>query len=221
MPFIPQDIAAVVFDMDGVLIDSEVLYRKYAFEVFKELGFTLTDELHLSTVGMPGPAGEQLVRKAMGPSFPYDEFDDIWRDRVANAMMDHVPLKPGVRELLSLLDELDIPTAVATSSSLDAANHHLQRADLLQHFGALVTGDQVENGKPHPEPFLLAADKLEVDAENCLALEDSHNGIRSAHGAGMQAIMVPDLLPATPEMKQLTIAIMDNLHQVKARFDQG
>ena len=221
MPFSPDDLQAVVFDMDGVLIDSEVLYKKHARETFKDLGYELTDALHLSTVGLPGPDGEKLIRAAMGDDFPMEEFDAIWRDRVAAAMMDHVPLKPGVREILTLLDELEIPTAVATSSSYEAANHHLQRADLLQHFSALVTGDQVENGKPHPEPFLLAAERLEVDPELCLAVEDSHNGIRAAHAAGMQTIMVPDLLAATPEMEELSIAVMKNLFDVIGRFEQN
>lgn len=220
MPFDPSEIHAVIFDMDGVLIDSEVLYRKFAFETFTDLGFTLTSELHSSTIGTPAPDGERLVREAMGPTFPYEEFDEIWRGRVAAAMMDNVPLKPGVREILTLLGDLEIPTAVATSSSHEAANHHLQRADLMQHFSALVTGDQVEHGKPHPEPFLLAAEQLEVDPETCLALEDSYNGIRSAHAAGMQAIMVPDLLKATPEMEALTIAILKDLHHVIKVFDQ-
>ncbi len=219
MPFNPEDLQAVVFDMDGILIDSEVLYKKFAVETFKDLGFSLSDELHLSTVGIPGPDGEALVRAAMGETFPYDEFDHIWRSKVAAAMMEHVPLKPGVREFLTLLDELEIPTAVATSSTHETAHHHLTRADLLHHFSALVTGDQVDNGKPHPEPFLLAAERLEVEPENCLALEDSHNGVRAAHGAGMQTIMVPDLLVATPEMKQLTIAVMDDLSMVKNVFE--
>ncbi len=219
MPFNPQDLQAVIFDMDGVLIDSEVLYKKFAFETFKELGFTLTEELHLSTVGVPGPDGEALVRAAMGETFPYQEFDYVWRGKVAAAMMEHVPLKPGVREFLVLLEELEIPTAVATSSSHEEAHHHLSRADLLHHFSALITGDQVDNGKPHPEPFLLAAERLEVEPESCLALEDSHNGVRAAHGAGMQTIMVPDLLDATPEMERLTIAIMEDLNKVKRVFE--
>lgn len=218
MPFNPDDLHAVIFDMDGVLIDSEKLYKKFAVEAFKELGFVLSDELHLSTVGVPGPAGEALIRAGMGESFPFEEFDHIWRGKMAVQMMAHVPLKPGVRELLTLLDELEIPTAVATSSSHESAEHHLTRADLLQHFAVLVTGDDVDNGKPHPEPFLLAAERLEVEPEDCLALEDSYNGVRSAHGAGMQTIMIPDLLTATDEMDALTIAIMKDLHVVKGCF---
>lgn len=221
MPFNPDNLHAVVFDMDGVLIDSEILYRKFADETFKELGFTLTDELHLSTVGVPGPAGEALIRDAMGDSFPFEEFDNVWRGKMASAMMDNVPLKPGVREILNHLDELDIPSAVATSSSYETANHHLQRADLLQYFDALITGDMVENGKPHPEPYLLAAEKLEVNPEYCLALEDSYNGVRSAHAAGMQTIMVPDLLASNAEMEALSIAVMKDMFEVIKRFELG
>lgn len=221
MPFNPDDLHAVVFDMDGVLIDSESIYKKHAHATAKELGFVISEELHRSTIGLTGSMGEAVVRAALGDEFPYEEFDYIWRGKVAAAMMDHVPLKPGVNQILTLLDTLEIPTAVATSSTREAAEHHLTRADILQHFSTLVTGDDVENSKPHPEPFLLAAEKLEVDPENCLAFEDSHNGIRSAHGAGMQAIMVPDLLASNDEMEALSIAVMKDMFEAIKRFEQG
>ncbi len=220
MPFIPEKIEAVVFDMDGVLIDSEGLYRQHALETARDLGFVMSEELHLSTVGLPGPAGEEVIRAALGESFPFEEFDHVWRSRVAAALMVEVPVKPGVRELLAVLEKHDIPVAVATSSNAQAAEHHLSRADLIAHFSAIVSGDDVDNGKPHPEPFLLAAERLEVEPENCLALEDSYNGVRSAHGAGMQTIMVPDLLPPTREMQALAIAVLDNLHPVRERFEE-
>ena len=219
MPFDPEDIHAVVFDMDGVLIDSECLYRKFAFQTARELGFTIPEKLHLATIGLTRSAGEELVRAGLGETFPYEEFVRIWRSRVTAAMMAHVPLKPGVREFLETLDQLEVPSGVATSSSAEAAEHHLARADLISHFSAIVSGDDVDHSKPHPEPFLLAAERLEVEPENCLALEDSYNGIRAAHAAGMQAIMVPDLLPPTDEMKRLAIAIVDDLHTIRDRFD--
>jgi HAD superfamily hydrolase (TIGR01509 family) len=221
MPFNPDDLHAVIFDMDGILIDSEILYQKAAMNAAKELGFPLSRELQLRTVGLAGDATEHLLRTEMGEEFPFEEYNINLRQVLATQLMAHVPVKPGVRELLGFLNSHEIPTAVATSTGHEAAHHHLNRADLAQHFDTIITRDDVDNGKPHPEPYLLAAERLEVEPENCLALEDSHNGVRSAHGAGMQTIMVPDLLPATDEMRLMTIAIMDDLHLVRARFEAG
>ena len=220
MPFDPAHLQAVVFDMDGVLIDSEVLYKKHAHQTARELGFEISDELHRSTIGLTGPEGEALVRAELGDDFPFEEFDYIWRRKVAVSMMQHVPLKPGVREILELLERLEIPSAVATSSSGENAEHHLSRADILHHFDVVVCGDDVENSKPHPEPFLLAAERLEVEPEDCLAVEDSHNGVRSAHGAGMQTIMMPDLLQPNAEMKALSVAVMKDMFELIRHFEQ-
>ncbi len=219
MPFIPHALEAVIFDMDGVLIDSEVLYQKAAMDAAKALGFPMSAEVQLQTVGLAADTTEILLREIMGEEFPFEEYNTNLRQVLATQLMTHVPVKPGVRELLTLLNELEIPTAVATSTGHEAAHHHLNRADLSPHFAAIVTRDDVDNGKPHPEPYLTAAEWLEVEPENCLALEDSHNGVRAAHGAGMQTIMVPDLLVATEEMRALTIAIMDDLHLVRRHFE--
>jgi len=219
MPFEPSELHAVVFDMDGVLIDSEILYQKAAIGAARALGFELSRELQLSTVGTSGDKIERIIRDAMGPNFPYEEYDHDLRHTLAAQMMAHVPLKPGVREILSLLNEMEIPLAVATSSAQETAHHHLTRSDLATHFAAIVTRNDVENAKPHPEPYLLAAERLEVEPQNCLALEDSHNGVRSAHAAGMQTIMVPDLLPVTREISALCIAVMADLHAVRKRFE--
>ncbi len=221
MPFDPEQISAVIFDMDGVLIDSEILSKKTSIEVAKELGFTMGEDVLGSIIGLTGQGVEQVIRQGMGETFPYEEFDAMWRQKMGASMMAHVPVKPGVRELLALLDVLEVPAAVATSSNFEAANHHLSRADLITHFATIISGDDVDNGKPHPEPFLLAAQRLEVEPEFCLAIEDSHNGVRSAHGAGMQTIMVPDLLAPTEEMRSLSIAIMENLHQVREHFEDN
>lgn len=219
MPFNPDDLQAVIFDMDGVLVDTEVVYKNTAFEVAKEHGFHMSDELHNSTIGLPFEVGALIIREAMGPEFPFDEFMQVLDARVAASLMAQVPVKKGVIEMLSTLDELQIPTAVVTSSSADAANHHLSRSDLIASFETIITRDDVDNGKPHPEPYLLAAERLEVEPEFCLAIEDSYNGVRSAHGAGMLTIMVPDILAPTDEMHSLSIAVMKDMHQVKSHFE--
>ncbi len=218
MPFDPDKLEGVVFDMDGVLIDSEVLYQKAAIKSAGELGFELSTELLLLTVGTPADVTEQIIKQGMGDDFPFAEYDHNLRQWLASQMMAHVPVKPGVRQLLTRLNELEIPLAVATSTGEEAAHHHLIRSDLAPHFEHIITRDDVINGKPHPEPYLLATERLEVEPEFCLAIEDSYNGVRSAHAAGMQTIMVPDLLPATKEIAALCIAVINDLDQLKKRF---
>ena len=131
-----------------------------------------------------------------------------------------VPVKPGALELVQELRERNIPTAVATSSRNPHATHHLTAAGLLHLFQTIVTRDDVVNPKPHPEPYLTAARRLGVDPLHCLALEDSHAGVHAAHAAGMQTIMVPDLVHPSDEIRALGIAVMESLDHVRlAAFD--
>jgi HAD superfamily hydrolase (TIGR01509 family) len=126
-----------------------------------------------------------------------------------------VPIKTGARELLMELRERNIPTAIATSSRAPHAQHQLAAVGLLDMFATIVTRNDVINPKPHPEPYLLAASRLGVDPLTCLALEDSPSGVRAAHAAGMQTIMVPDLVHPSAEIRALGIAIMESLDHVR------
>src|SRR5207302_1685493 len=119
-------------------------------------------------------------------------------------------VKPGAVELLDAAESARLPRAVATSSSRAKAMHHLRAAGIVDRFDAVVTRDDVVRGKPHPDLFLRAASALAIAPARCLALEDSYNGVRAAHAAGMPVIMVPDLLPATEEMRGLCHAILDD-----------
>ena len=126
-----------------------------------------------------------------------------------------VALKAGVVELLDLLDELDLPRAVATSSSHETVDRNLGGHGLIDRFGAIIARGDYERGKPDPEPFLKAAAALGVDPAKCLALEDSHNGVRAAAAAGMMTIMVPDMLDVTEEMQDLSLRVAGSLHDVR------
>ena len=221
MPQHLEPFSAVVFDMDGVLLDTEPLYRDAMRAACRDLGFELSDELHLAQVGMPAEAGDALMVKALGPNFPLQTYNDYCRRMMAEMTADGVPVKDGARELLFELKVRGIPAAVATSTGRPTAPNRLRAAGLDAFFAAVVTRSDVTNGKPHPEPFLLAAERLGVDPALCLALEDSHNGIRAAHAAGMRAIMVPDLLQATEDIMRLCHAVMPSLHHVrKAAFPE-
>ena len=212
--------AAVVFDMDGTLLDTELVFKEIVFEVTRTLGFDMTDDVHRGMVGSSHETSNRILVEAYGVTFPYEIFDAECRRIMKGRMAQSVPVKPGVPEFLAELKRRRIPMAVATSSRAPHALTHLGTAGLLDMFQAIVTRDDVVHPKPNPEPYLLAARHLGVTPVTCLAIEDSHSGVRAAHGAGMQTIMVPDLVPPTDELRALC-TVMHSLHDVRqAAFAQ-
>jgi HAD superfamily hydrolase (TIGR01509 family) len=210
MPF-----SAVVFDMDGTLLDTELVFRSIVFEVSTGLGYEMTDDVHLGMVGSSHERTNALLVEAYGVTFPYALFDEQCRAIMHERMEQVVPIKAGALEILAELQARGIPAAVATSSRSHHAYTHLGKAGLLDMFETVVTRDDVEHPKPHPEPYLTAAKRLGVVPEDCLALEDSHSGVRAAHAAGMQTVMVPDLVRPSREITELCAAVMDSLHHVR------
>jgi HAD superfamily hydrolase (TIGR01509 family) len=210
----PRKIGAVVFDMDGLLFDTESLYRDATIATAREAGHDMPLELYLSTIGTPLQGTREIFERHYGAGFGFDDFWARTRQRFAAALETQLRLKAGVVELLDLLDERALPRAVATSSHHEHARHHLAAFDLTHRFRAVVAHGDYARGKPHPEPFLKAAERLGVDPAHCLALEDSWHGVRAASAAGMMTIMVPDLMTATPEMEGLCVLIAADLHEV-------
>lgn len=205
---------AAIFDMDGTLLDTEALFKTIVYEVCADLGFEMTDLVHNGMVGSSHERTSQLLIEAYGVSFPYSLFDEKCRVSMRERSHAGVPIKPGVREFIAALHDNNIPTAVATSSRNPHAQHHLSAAGLIDLFETVVTRDDVIHPKPHPEPYLTAAARLKADPSSCLALEDSFAGVRAAHAAGMQTVMVPDLVQPNDEIRELGITIMDSLLDV-------
>ncbi|MEX2481553.1 MAG: HAD family phosphatase [Gammaproteobacteria bacterium] len=186
--------AGVVFDMDGILIDSEPLFRMAAQAAARDIGYTLSDETYMMWMGLPPRAVEAAIRDGWGEAFPMADF----RERFRAIWVDHtdrhgVPAQPGMADLLAQLAARGVPFAVATSTERGQAERSLALAGLAPYIDVLVAGNEVEQGKPEPEIFLRAAAGIGVAPERCVALEDSAVGVRSAAAARMLTIMVPDL----------------------------
>jgi HAD superfamily hydrolase (TIGR01509 family) len=211
---LPRMPAAIVFDMDGLLFDTEILYQEAALAAASKGGHDASSGIFTRTVGLPWPRTRLMLLEHFGEAFPADEFVAEWVSQFEALAATRLALKPGVIELLDTLDALPLPRAIATSSAHHTVRHHLTAHDLTGRFDAIVAAGDYASGKPAPDPFLKAAERLGVAPGSCLALEDSHNGIRSAHAAGMMAIMVPDLLEPTEEIRGLCTLVVSDLYEV-------
>jgi HAD superfamily hydrolase (TIGR01509 family) len=206
--------AAILFDMDGLLLDTERLIRDAMIAVMADLGFMMSGADYAELIGRPEPASRAIMQTRFGTELDYDVMRAEVRQRIRSEWGPIRPLKPGAAALLAQVNAAGIPAAVVTSSEQALARAHLGHAGLLDGFANIVGCDDVANGKPHPEPYSTAAARLGIAPGAALALEDSHNGIIAAHAAGVPVIMVPDLLPATPEIAPRLLAVAVDLHQV-------
>lgn len=209
----------VVFDADGVLFDTEQLHRSAWVVIGKEMGCPQVVDHYLDCIGKTRADIRVLMRDATGPDFPMEEFFSRVSELCLGWLRQDVPMKPGVRELLDFLKEHNIPVGMATSTYRDRTMLRLEKTGLTPYFHSITTGDEVHQGKPNPEIYLTACRKLGIDPSHTIAIEDSRNGILSAHGAGMQVIMVPDLIPPSPDLDALLFKRFDSLMDVRAYLD--
>ena len=190
----------VIFDMDGLLFDTEALYLEAWPHTGEAMGFPITAEIAKATIGYPMRAYAGMFQELFGPGFSMAEAHRVMAGWVRSRLEERgMPLKPGVRELISFLHQKKIPVALGTSNSSQVARAYLEAAGLLSCFGPIVAGDMVEQVKPAPDIFLKAASDMGLLPEQCLVLEDSPMGIESAHRAACLPVMVPDLLGPTAE----------------------
>jgi HAD superfamily hydrolase (TIGR01509 family) len=206
---------AVIFDMDGLLLDSEPLYRVTWQTAAAELGCPIDDAFYERFVGRGNDEAERILHERFGEAFPLDEFRVRWR-RDFDERLERAPLtrKPGAIELLDFLDAAAIPKALATSTPRSIAVRCL--GELAARFAVITCGDEVEHSKPSPDLFLLTSQRLGVPPSQCLVLEDSEAGVGAAHAAGMEVILVPDLVEPSEEVAKMAMRVCTSLHDVCA-----
>ena len=200
-------IAGVIFDMDGLMTDTERLYIDLWCQILREQGMEEHREVVTRCIGMDHGKMRAYIKNTLGEDFDYlSVLGEVGKRSERYCRENGIPVKPGLYELLDYLDANGIPYAVATSSRGEGARSKLLKIGVLSRLHGLITGDMVEKGKPDPEIFVRAAQSLRLPPESCLVLEDSPHGILAAHGAGCLPMMIPDLWQPDETVKSLLYA---------------
>lgn len=213
---LPRAPKAVIFDMDGLMIDTVPAYVRAMTAASVDVGHPLSRAYFLSLVGLLGRELEARMIGDLGQAFPLAEFTSAMFTRLEPLLLAGVALKPGAAELIDGLARSGLRLAVATSMKRADALHHLAMHDLRKHFGQVIGRDDVPNGKPYPDVYLKAASAMDTAPGDCLALEDSFNGVRAAHAAGAMTVMVPDVVVPTSEIAALCVGVVADLHHVRS-----
>jgi HAD superfamily hydrolase (TIGR01509 family) len=215
------NVSAVLLDMDGTLIDTEKIYFESLVAALDAAGYSDNSvALCHAMVGLPGPACEAMLLDHYGTDFPLADINHAFlanRDRMMEAGL---PLKSGTIELLDALAAANCPKAIVTSSSRRNAERHLSLAGIRARFDTILTLDDVAQGKPSPDLYLLAATRLGFAPQLCVAVEDSNHGVAASHAAGAITIMVPDMAPPTEETRAKCAAVLPDLNAVLAMLHE-
>jgi beta-phosphoglucomutase-like phosphatase (HAD superfamily) len=208
-------IQAAIFDMDGLMLDTEPMYARILKQASAECRLDLTPEQCFEFIGRRTAECTAMMKEWFGSDFPADAFWTRCREIAGIVFVEEdIPLKEGVLAVLDHFKNRGIPLAVATSTPSQRARNHLTKTNLLPYFTALVGGEEVPNGKPAPDIFLTAAQRLDVDPTTCLAFEDSEAGLMAAHRAGMKVCVVPDLKPPCADALRLAHCVFGSLEEV-------
>lgn len=201
-----------IFDMDGLLLDTEKLYEQAWKNAAKAFGQEHSREFHRAVCGTNGQQMLQVIAKYY-PQVENKQFMEYCLNNFQEMIKEDVPEKPGMRKILNYFKYNGVKMAVASSSAPEVIASNLDRLGVLKYFTAVVSGHQVSKGKPSPDIFQLAAQKLELLPQQCYVFEDSGNGVRAGAAAQCRTIMIPDLIPPTEELRQLSDKVYNSLSE--------
>lgn len=211
-----MSIKAVIFDMDGVIFDSERAVYNCWLELADKYDFKDLEMIYRRCIGVNSAMTRKIFLDYYGEDFPFDEYcAEASKNYHARYDNGRLPMKPGIRELLIGLRENKYRIAIASSTRSAVVEKQIEDAGLREYFDVIAGGDMVEKSKPEPDIFMRAAELLDVKAENVYVIEDSYNGIRAAFAGGMIPIMVPDMIEPDHEMKEKARYIFKDLYEVK------
>ena len=204
-----------IFDMDGLMFDTERVYQETWEELGAEYGVTLGDVFAREICGTAGDREKEILCRY----YHTDDAESLLKEnarRVRQKLTEVVPEKPGIREILAFFKENGVRTAVASSSPIELIRHNLAQTGLDQYIDSMISGANLEHGKPAPDVFLKAAESIGLPAEDCYVFEDAYNGVRAGHAAGAYTVMIPDILPPDDEMRAKADLVCDTLTEALA-----
>ena len=215
-------VKAVIFDMDGVLIDTEKWLNVYWRQAAAEAGYEMRTEHVLEIRSLAGKYAEPHLKGVFGEEFDYWTIRERRKELMTAHIAEHgVEKKPGVDEILDYLKARGITTAVATATDPIRAEQYLTQIGIFDKFDKIICASMVENGKPQPDIYLYACEQIGVKPEDCIAVEDSPNGVRAAVDAGIRTIMVPDLTRAEGTTAEIIAAEADSLQDIILMLEEG
>ena len=212
-----KDRSAFIFDLDGSLIDTEKLYRKYWPMALKDYGYDLSDERALMLRSLGRPFAPRQFKDWYGEDFDYN----LVRQRRKEYVEGHIEkygigLRPGVKEILTFLNEKNITVAIATATDLERTKKYLDMTGISPFFTDIICATMVEHGKPAPDIYKFACEKLNKKPSECFAVEDAPNGVKSAYAAGLKVIFIPDQAPSDDSFRSMIFAEFDNISNIKS-----
>ena len=204
-----KNFKAVIFDMDGLVFDTERVFMEQLAAAMKEKGYNLSREVYIKTLGTGGSRLKDIMYSEYGEDYPFKECGDIAQSRlVMIAETIGLSIKPQIQELLAMLKEKGIPCAVASSTKSVYVEKYLKHSGLLGYFQEIIGGEMAKHSKPEPDIFLMACEKLNIAPQKALVLEDSENGVKAAFAAGIPVICIPDLKEPDRETIKMAAAVV-------------
>lgn len=208
---------AFIFDLDGTLIDTEKLYRKYWPMALRDYGYELSDERALMLRSLGRPFAPAQFKEWYGDDFDYNLVRQRRKEYVEGHIEKYgIELRPGVKEILEYLRDKNITVAIATATDLERTTRYLEMTGISEFFTDIICATMVKCGKPAPDIYKYACEKLNKKPSECFAVEDAPNGVKSAYDAGLKVIFIPDQAPSDDSFKSMIFAEFDNIRKIKS-----